>query len=85
MKAHCACMLGLCGHYESGEVKMNMAITFMHQGKLNKAIALLKDVLFFQEAGYGVDHIKTADTLMYLGLALQRQKHADRPMPEKYI
>ena len=65
------------GHYESGEVKMNMAITFMHQGKLNKAIALLKDVLFFQEAGYGVDHIKTADTLMYLGLALQRQKQAD--------
>jgi tetratricopeptide (TPR) repeat protein len=65
------------GHKESGEVKMNMAITFMHQGKLNKAIALLQDALRVQETGYGVDHLKTADTLMYLGLALQRQKQAD--------
>lgn len=30
-----------------------------------------------QEAGYGIDHLETVDTLMHLGLALKRQDQCE--------
>ena len=50
---------------------MGTAITYMHQGKYEKAIRQMRQVLSVHETTFGVDHINTARAVMYVGLILR--------------
>jgi hypothetical protein len=58
------------GHIDSYEVITGTAVAYMHQGKYEKAIRQMRQVLSAYEARYGVGHIKTARAVMYFGLVL---------------
>ena len=51
-------------------VILGTAATCMHQGKYEKAIRQMRQVLSAYEARYGVGHINTARAVMYVGLVL---------------